>query len=446
MVMSLLGSLRFFQIAVLLGGLAISPTTGRASLVEVVLGQLKHAYRGLPIEAPVHTVPPGAPVALVYRNLSLPAPVESSETVFDNTPVTLPLSYSSLSFSSQKVDALGNYVRLGGNARKAESCGVIMVNWATAAQYPALAAVNPAGYLHPITVTLYAVGPDMQFKLLTDVTRTVLVPWRPELLPNGQPYPFHGTAFRINLDFPQGITLPEQVMVMVSYNTGASGFDPIGIPGPYDQLNVALGGTIPSVGSDLNADVVLRVTKAGWFYPNSGWAGLNGPIVGLKAGNSVSKAPPVAPGNYEVTATAGDSGTEGTVQGTLTIAPPTLESWQQSQFSATQMAAGEAAVEADPDGDGYTNFAEYAMGSNPNSRSENPPLAVDLSAMTITLVRPRWLTGVRYIAEESPDLATWTPAPLAILSSTLQNETVQASCTPGSGGSSRNFLRIRFTP
>ena len=233
---------------------------------------------------------------------------------------------------------------------------------------------------------------------------------------------------------------------MVSYNTGASGFDPIGIPGPYDQLNVALGGTIPSVGSDLNADVVLRVTKAGWFYPNSGWTDLNGPIVGLKAGNSVSKAPPVAPGNYEVTATAGDSGTEGTVQGTLTIAPPTLASWQQSEFSATQMAAGEAAVEADPDGDGYTNFAEYAMGSNPNSGIKDPPLVVDPSAMTITLVRPRWLTGVRYIAEESPDLATWTPAPLAILSSTLQNETVQASCTPGSGGSSRNFLRIRFAP
>ena len=444
--MSLPGSPRFFPMAVFLGGLALSPTTGHATLFEVVLGQLQHAYTGLPIEVPVHTIPAGAPVALVYRNLSLPAPVESSETVFDNTPVTLPLSYSSLSFSAQNVNALGNYVRLGGNARKAESCGVILVNWARAAQYPALAAVNPAGYLHPITITLYAVGPDMQFEFLTDVTRTVLVPWRPELLPNGQPYPFNGTAFRIDLDFPQGITLPEQVLVMVDYNTEASGFDPIGIPGPYNQLNVALGGTIPSVGTDLNADVVLRVTNAGWFYPNSGWTDLNGPIVGLKAGNSVSKAPPVAPGNYEVTATAGDSGTEGTVQGTLTISPPTLASWQQSQFNATQMAAGEAAQEADPDGDGYTNLAEYAMGSNPNSGTEDPPLVLDPSAMTITLVRPRWLTGVSYIAEESPDLATWTPAPLAILSSTLQNETVRAFSTPGSGGSIRNFLRIRFAP
>ena len=444
--MCLLGSFRCFPMAIFVGGLSLSPTTGHASLFEVVLGQLAHAYTGLPIAAPVTTVPPGAPVAVVYRDLSLPAPVESSETVFDNTPVVLPLSYTSLAFSAQKVNALGNYVRLGGKARKAQSCEVILVNWARAAQYPALAAVNPEGFLHPIKVTLYAIAPDLQFKFLTDVTRTVLVPWRPELLPNGQPYPFNGTAFRVNVDFSEGIILPEQVLVMVDYNTESSGFDPIGTPGPYNQLNVALDGTIPAVGTDLNADVVLRVTNAGWFYPNSGWTDLNGPIVRLKAGNSVSKAPPVAPGNYEVTAMAGDSGTEGTVQGTLTITPPALASWQQSQFSPTQMAAGEAAPEADADGDGYTNLAEYAMGSNPNSVTEDPPLVVDPLAMSITLVRPRWLTGVSYIAEESPDLATWTPAPLTILSATLQSETVRATSTPGSGGSIRNFLRIRFAP
>ena len=426
-------------------GLLIHPAC--ASDPPVVLGQLSRIFNGSPIIPAVTTNPAGLPVTLVYRDLSITAPAGEVQVVFNNTSEVLPLSYASSSFAGG-ISALGNYVRLGGAARKLESCEVILVNWARAAQYPEWAAINPAGYSHPVTITLYSVSPAYVLTFLAELTKTILVPWRPEVLPSGAPYPFNGHASLAKFEFPDGITLPEQVMVMVDYDTQNTGFAPIGLPGPYNQLNVALDGTEASVGADVDADVVLRVAGDTWNYPNTNWDGFNGPMTRLQARNSVTKTPPTGPGTYQVTATAGITGTEGTAQGILTISSPTsptYTNWQNTHFTEAQRLAGLAVPFLDADGDGLQNLVEFALGTLPNSPNSSPVSLDGNTGRSISFDRPRGLIGVSYSAEESPDLTTWSTVPLEVTAMSESKETLRASASVASPAKMSTFLRIRVT-
>lgn len=423
-----------------------------APAAEVALSQLLQNFSGTPIAPAVTAVPADLPVALVYQNL---APVQTpaeSEIVFDNTPSTLPLSYTSLSFSATKANALGNYLRLGGTARKLQSIDATMVTWAKASKYPVLAAANPNGYIHPVTLTLYTVGTDLKLTPLTETTANILVPWRPETLPNGSPYPYNGCAFRAHFEFTGNVILTEQVLVSISYDTQYTGHTPLRVAGPYNELNVALDGQRPSIGADVDSDSVLRVTDQAWYYPNTGWTNMNGPSVRIAASHAATRRPPVHPGTYKVTAIGGATGTEARTEAMLTVTPPTLASWRDKEFTPAEIAEGKADPDFDADGDGYTNFAEYALGTRPSDSSSNansnavPNLTPGPDGMALTLVRPRWLTGVQYIAEESDDLTNWFPVPLETVTSTDATETVKASVSHGRRASNHAFLRVRFVP
>jgi hypothetical protein len=413
---------------------------------QVVLSQLVQSYTGNPVSPVINTVPPGLFTTPVYRNIAGRNQTVQAETVFENMPAVLPLSTISLAFSGQNINALGNYVRLGGTARNLQSCEILMVTWAKAADFPALAAANPAGYVHPISVTLYSVSPANKLVSVASVTKNVLIPWRPLLQSNGQPWPFNGYAFKTIFDFTGNTILPEQVMIMVDYNTETSGFQPLNAYGPWNSLNVAVGAAAPTVGADVDADVVLRVTNSNWFYPNIGWSNINGPVARLRATNAATKTAPTAPGQYQVTATAGPTSTEGTGQGILTINPPTFDTWVQQQFTPEKIASGAAAPDEDADHDGLSNFAEYAMGTLPGIPSVESPLSIDRINSGFTMVRPRFLTGVRYIPEESSDFTTWNPRPLEIISRTERTETMRVMASDAALKSGKFFLRMRFAP
>ena len=66
----------------------------------------------------------------------------------------------------------------------------------------------------------------------------------------------------------------------------------------------------------------------------------------------------------------------------------------------------------DPDGDGMTNFEEYAFGLKPNDGASVNPILAPLSKTAGTFTysrRDNALTGLTYKVWTSPDLAVWTP-------------------------------------
>ncbi len=135
--------------------------------------------------------------------------------------------------------------------------------------------------------------------------------------------------------------------------------------------------------------------------------------------------------------------------------------WRLQHFGVIS-ASGTFADDADPDGDGRPNLAEYACGSS--------PLAADAGSLTtagtreegtrkLTLSFPRQSPAVAdTVVEASAELTTWTP--IANLSLGLDTWSGPATVTETTDGAlkqvtvedtetldatPRRFLRVRFT-
>ncbi len=304
----------------LASALGIFTHSGSVLAVEAVAGvelsDLVQTYDGTGKTPTVTTTPPGLPVDWVFTEISPPPSV-----VYSSIYEPLDLSYQSLSFSAQSTWAIGDLVDLAGTNRDLESVDTVMVTWAEAADYPVLAAANADGWEHPVTITVYSRDAGGNLTSVGEATETIFVPWRPTTLPNGSPYPFNGFAFRISVPFPDGITLPDQAMVLISYNTQSQGFAPIGAPGPYNELNLAMGGYAPSVGTDVDPFTVLWVRGADdWFYPTTGTPD---PFLEIKASGpgTPTSTPPVDAGTYQATASVNDPGYVGLASETFIIEP-----------------------------------------------------------------------------------------------------------------------------
>ncbi len=70
------------------------------------------------------------------------------------------------------------------------------------------------------------------------------------------------------------VTLPDDVIIGVAFNTADYGQAPIGAAGPYNSLNVGVPtGQTATVGTDDNADNVFWNTSYAPFYADGGAAG-----------------------------------------------------------------------------------------------------------------------------------------------------------------------------
>ena len=93
----------------------------------------------------------------------------------------------------------------------------------------------------------------------------------------------------------------------------------------------------------------------------------------------------------------------------------TRQRWLQ-QFFGSSAEVPEAAITADPDGDGRSNFEEFAFGSNPNSGTDAQPVSVEAvsgsgagEVMRAVFRRrmDRAAEGLSYQVEFSSDLIDW---------------------------------------
>ena len=159
-----------------------------------------------------------------------------------------------------------------------------------------------------------------------------------------------------------------------------------------------------------------------------------------------STTAPIAAGSYAVIATVTDPNYTGSANGTLVIeAIDGFTAWQEENFSAQQILDGLADDLADPEGDGFCNLAEYALGSDPWEFTPLPPATRDENGLTLIFTRPAGRAGVTYEAESSDGLGAWSPVPLQVIGTTGGVETVRARDPLASGDPARRFIRLRFT-
>ena len=228
--------------------------------------------------------------AVIGALLTLAGTAYAQSTVaYDSIPNPLPPNVVSEGFQCCSTAELGDEVALlPGTGRVAGSVTVVMSDWAKHSTYPAM---SPAGFVHPITLTLY--GPSVGLlpgPVLAQKTQDFLIPWRPEtsaacggddawMASDGHCY--HGFATTIVFDLrnagPGGtpVQLPDVLVYGIAFNTNTHGYHPIGQHGPYESLNVGLSTVPPSIGTDVQPDVVFQNADHPYFYSDGGAAGLN---------------------------------------------------------------------------------------------------------------------------------------------------------------------------
>lgn len=268
-----------------------------------------------------------------YREISL----ESASAVFSNRiPEDLPLSYSSLGFRANSTSALGNFVELAGDHRVADYVEVVMVTWATAAKYPELAALDPSGYWHPVSASVHQLnsGADgvATVSLLDEATAMVHIPWRPLTLSDGSAYPYNGYAFKALIPLAASVTVPDTCIIAIGFDTKSFGASPLGVPGPYDELNLALSSALPVVGQDPDPDGVFWIHRGNSYYPARNWGGFGSPILRLAARATAlpqpvpdAALPPVNAGIYQARAEVSGGDFESETVLTIAKAPVAFE-------------------------------------------------------------------------------------------------------------------------
>ncbi len=530
------------------------PLNVARSLAALPSGTQTVTYDGIAKGMNSNALPSGQATEITYRATSVAEAATNSQVVFQNCPDTFTaLNYTSKGFEALNYWAMGKYISLpAGTARKLDYCDVVLsslarydtsspngfLSWANA--HPELVVPpspgisipgNSGGFYHPVTLSFYDYASDgitEVYHLLTSQTVQAFIPWRPLKLADGvTDYTLMGYAFRVPFSFPDGIILPEQVWVAVSYNTGSHGTAPIGVPGPYNALNVTnLATTPPEPLFPLTGITQFATGPAPTlYYQNWRWqstSGTTGPMLRLRAiptnatlnapvnagsyetktkttsfgtdGRSIStltinKAPlqatltnlsqirdgtpkpvtvtttpvgistsityaasavaPSALGFYPVTATSSNPNYIGQVNGTLQIGD-SFTSWQTATFSASGLPPEKTTATADPDGDGLSNFLEYASNLNPLAGNSPSPVGIDSSGSTLDFTYRRNLNALdlSYSIQDSTSLAdpsSWarvTPLSETTMSDDGSTRVIRASVAKPAAQPSY-FLRLK---
>lgn len=227
--------------------------------------------------------------ALMFGSLAASA-FASTETVYNALPSVSPhTNYPSQPFQAQQAFEFGDYIHLGGTNRALNTVTVTMSDWAKYSDYSGDSRYsgNSSTWTHPITLNVYTNHLDSNGapddKIAT-VTQDITIPWRPESDPscgstsNGMGWKegntcfnYSGIAFNAVFDLSSlNVTLPDDIIVSVAYNTQTWGYSPIGTAGPYNSLNVAVpSGNSATVGSDDSNDKVFWNTHTCAWYTDA---------------------------------------------------------------------------------------------------------------------------------------------------------------------------------
>ena len=186
-------------------------------------------------------------------------PVFAGTAMYDNIPAQLPVNLPSLGYQATQTAEFGGLVEFAsGTSRSPQHVTAFMSDWALESTY----GTGGLGWSLPITLSLYNVanvhGTLQPGSVITTVTQTFVIPWRPEAdatckggtaFRSGDGNCYNGLGFEVTFDLTNlNITVPDQVIYGIAYNTNTWGYHPSGQHGPYESLNFGLNTVDPTVG------------------------------------------------------------------------------------------------------------------------------------------------------------------------------------------------------
>jgi chitodextrinase len=130
----------------------------------------------------------------------------------------------------------------------------------------------------------------------------------------------------------------------------------------------------------------------------------------------------------------------------LPVAAPVLtaiETWRDDYFGQTDN-TGDAADDADPDGDGIVNLLEYALGSEPDSSASRPDVTSQILDLKLQITFTPQCSDITYIIEASSDLSDWSDqTDVTSLLTVGESYTHTDSVTLSAG--TKRFLRLKVS-
>lgn len=195
---------------------------------------------------------------------------------YNSVPDPLPSSNLSIGYQATQTAEFGAKVQFAAGERTFENAEVVLNSWAcqTGNWNTGDCVTTPgATYEHDVTLNIYAVNTDgTKGAVLKSVTDTFSIPYRPSANPAacaGSTSQWQNTAgtcqngynhlVSFNLD---NVTLHDQVVYGVEYNTQTWGYQPMNASGPYDSLNVSL-----VTLADVNTGIHMQTFRASGATP-----------------------------------------------------------------------------------------------------------------------------------------------------------------------------------
>lgn len=215
-------------------------------------------------------------VTCLAVTLALYAMPVNASVIYSSMPSPYPSNVDSWAYEANSFSELGRQIQFAGTERNLSTVTVGLSDWA---RYENWVSQYPSGsYSHDFTLNLYNVGATGSYtpgSLISTLTTTASVPLRPTDWSPQNGGGVNGILFNVTFDFSQlGVTLPDQIVYGLAYNTQNHGPNPLGVNGPYNSLNFGLNTAGPSIGSDGNQNLAYVNSPANW-YTDGGAAGAN---------------------------------------------------------------------------------------------------------------------------------------------------------------------------
>jgi hypothetical protein len=225
------------------------------------------------------------------------AQAASNRRIFNSIPDKLPGNMASVSFQATQASEFGDEIRFAAGGRELKKVKVVMSSWACEqGTWNGNDCETTPGdtFSEPITFNIYGESSGgTPGELIASLTKTFDIKYRPSVDPgkcsDGKWYSkpdqkcYSGHAQRIGFNFAdQNVTLPDQIVYGVVFNTSGFGPDPYGYDTacnstpegcPYDSLNVGAAAGLPQVGQDVYLSGVFYNSATGGNYCDHGTGG-----------------------------------------------------------------------------------------------------------------------------------------------------------------------------